>query len=150
MTFQTRPATIDDLDTLADFTLAEAQDAEGLVREPEQIRMGVRVGLLDPAVASYWVIQKNAGEIVGSISVVREWSDWNAGYYWWIQSLYIKPAFRGQGLLPLLLGTVREAARQEGALSLRLYAHQDNERAIRAYHREGFTVAPYRIMMITP
>lgn len=148
MSFQTRLATIDDLDTLVTFTLAEAQDAEGLAAEPGRTRKGVRAGLADPALARYWVVQRSEGEVVGSISAVREWSDWHAGYYWWIQSLYIKPAFRGRGLMSLLLDAVREAAQEEGALSLRLYVHQDNERAIRAYRREGFAPAPYQIMMI--
>jgi ribosomal protein S18 acetylase RimI-like enzyme len=31
-------------------------------------------------------------------------------------------------------------------LDLRLYAHQSNERALRAYRRCGFAVAPYIIM----
>jgi GNAT superfamily N-acetyltransferase len=141
MSFQTRLATIDDLEILVAFTLAEAQDAEGLAAEPERTRMGVQTGLADPALARYWVIQRNEGEVVGS--------DWHAGYYWWIQSLYIKPAFRGQGLLSTLLDAVREVAQQEGALSLCLYVHRENERAIQAYRREGFATAPYQIMMIT-
>lgn len=29
--------------------------------------------------------------------VTKEWSDWNNCSYWWIQSVYVKPEYRGQG-----------------------------------------------------
>ena len=137
---------MDDLDILASFTLAEAKEAEGIEGSAERIREGVRAGLADPAVAIYWVLESPDSSVVGSISVVREWSDWNAGYYWWIQSLYIKPKFRGRGLLKPLIEAVREEAKRQKALELRLYAHRSNEWALNAYRREGFRELPYQVM----
>ena len=52
----------------------------------------------------------------------------------------------GTGLVEKLLDTVTEAARASGALELRLYVLESNGRAIAAYHRCGFDVAPYAIM----
>jgi GNAT superfamily N-acetyltransferase len=146
--FHVRPATLDDLDTLVSFTLAEAQEAEGLDLVPETVRRGVRAGLEDPAVSRYWLLEGEADGPVGAISIVREWSDWQAATYWWIQSLYLEPGFRGQDLLAPLLETVGREARREGALDLRLYVHQANERAIRAYRRAGFSQLPYDIMTL--
>ncbi len=146
MTFRVRKATIDDLERLVSFTLAEAWEAEGLEGMAERIKKGVHAGLTDPAVATYWVLEDSEASIVGSISVVREWSDWRAGNYWWIQSVYIQPEFRGRGLMKRLMAAVREAAKQEEALELRLYVHDGNARAIRAYKREGFAEMPYQIM----
>ena len=148
MTFSVRGATLEDLETLVSFTLAEAWEAEGIEGSAERVRDGVKTGLKDPAVAAYWVLEGRDEGIVGSISAVTEWSDWNAGYYWWIQSLFIEPQFRGRDLMTLLIDAVREQARREKALALRLYVHQDNERAIRAYQRQGFTEAPYQIMVM--
>ena len=34
----------------------------------------------------------------GCLGVTSEWSDWNAGYYWWFQSVYVKPSFRNIGV----------------------------------------------------
>jgi ribosomal protein S18 acetylase RimI-like enzyme len=82
---------------------------------------------------------------VGSISVVREWSNWQAGFYWWIQSLYVSPIHRGRGVTALLMREVQEAARQENALDIRLYAHAGNIRAIRAYRKLGFEPSDYKI-----
>lgn len=146
MEYRIRRATVDDLEILVSFALAEAQEAEGMGLSAGTVSEGVRVGLEDPAVAIYWVVESQGAGIVGGISVVREWSNWNAAYYWWIQSLYLKPDYRGQGLLKHLIEAVRREAKGREALELRLYVHRSNERAIRAYLREGFKEAPYQIM----
>jgi RimJ/RimL family protein N-acetyltransferase len=145
-----RAAAPADLDTLVAFILAEAAEAEGAAKAPDTVRAGIRAGLHDPVIARYWVLQNGAGEVIGSISVVREWSDWHAGFYWWIQSMFIAPDYRGQRLMPVLLAAVRAAARAENALEVRLYVHRDNARAIRAYHKAGFTDLPYQIMHLAP
>jgi GNAT superfamily N-acetyltransferase len=146
--FSVREATQEDLDFLVAFTLAEAREAEKLELDPRSAAAGVRAALLEAGVARYWVLEDREHKAVGSISAVKEWSDWRGGFYWWVQSLFIEPPFRGQGLARVLLEAVKGAARAEGALDLRLYVHQDNLRAIRAYEREGFRQAPYKIMRL--
>ena len=146
-TFTVRKAESTDLARLVAFTLAEARDAEGIELSPETVRKGVQRGLENPKIAQYWIMEDHQGNPIGSVSVVKEWSDWRAGYYWWIQSMFILPEFRGQGLMETLLGEVRERARAEGALDMRLYVHQGNMRAIKAYQRVGFSVTPYQIMI---
>jgi GNAT superfamily N-acetyltransferase len=143
-----RSAGIDDLDTLVSFTLAEALEAEGSNKSSERVHEGIKTALADPAIASYWVLENSDGELIGSVSVVKEWSDWHAGFYWWIQSMFIQPEYRGQQLMSLLLDKVRQEAEDEDALEVRLYVHNDNFRAIRAYEREGFSISPYKIMVM--
>jgi GNAT superfamily N-acetyltransferase len=146
MTYSVRPATRDDLDLLVAFTLAEAREAEDIQLSADKVRVGVRAGLENPALASYWVLETVETEAIGNISVVKEWSDWHGAYYWWIQSMFIKAAYRGQGLMSLLVEAVRTQARRENALELRLYVHRSNERAIKAYCRQGFADLSYQIM----
>lgn len=141
-----RRARDQDLDRLVSFTVAEARAAEGVEIDPSVVQRGVEAGLSDPALAVYWVVESNQGEVVGSTSVVREWSDWHARHYWWIQSMYVVPGHRGQGLVEMLIGAVAAEARAGGAADLRLYVHTGNERAIRAYRRCGFGDAPYAIL----
>ena len=86
-------------------------------------------------------------EPVGSASALKEWSDWNAGYYWWIQSMYIKPDYRGKGHMVLLLDAIRSEMKEQEGLELRLYVHEDNQAAIRAYRKAHFTFSIYRIMI---
>jgi GNAT superfamily N-acetyltransferase len=144
--YRLRRADTDDLETIVGFTHEEAREAEGLDMDTDGIRQGVSAGLEDPSVATYWVAESADGEIVASTSAVREWSNFNGGYYWWVQSMYIVPEHRGRGLVDLLLDTLAEEARAAGAVDLRLYAHGSNPRAIEAYRRCGFDETPYVIM----
>ena len=146
MNYVIRRARDKDLDDLVSFTAAEAREAEGAEKDPSVVRRGVEAGLSNPAIAMYWVAESNQGEIVASASVVREWSDWHAQDYWWIQSMYVAPDHRGQGLVEMLIGAVAAEARDSGAADLRLYVHKSNKRAIKAYRRCGFGDSPYAIM----
>lgn len=141
-----RRATIEDLSVLVEFTAQEAVEAEGSAQGLERLEEGVKTALLDPSVAMYWIMVDETGEPVGSISSVKEWSDWNAGYYWWIQSLFIAPEHRGRGLIDRLVRTVQEEMERQGGLELRLYVHQQNKQAIRAYEKLGFEQSQYEIM----
>jgi GNAT superfamily N-acetyltransferase len=144
--YRVRRATSSDLETIVAFTLEEAREAEGLDKDADGIRRGVAAGLVDPSVAIYWVAKSADGEIIASTSAIREWSNFNGGYYWWVQSMYIVPEHRGHGLVDLLLDKLAEEARAAGAIDLRLYAHGSNARALQAYRRCGFDETPYVIM----
>lgn len=141
-----RDAVSADIETLVAFTLQEAHDAEGIGQDVTGVRRGVGGAFEDPPRAAYWVAEGADGRVVASTSVVTEWSNFHGGYYWWIQSLFIVAEHRGGGLVELLLDHLARAAEASGALDLRLYAHESNARALRAYRRCGFAVAPYVIM----
>lgn len=144
--YMIRRAEHSDLKTLVGFSLQEAREAEGAEKSGDDVRRGIEVALRDPAAAIYWVAEAPDRCLVAAISVVTEWSNFHGGRYWWIQSLFIVPEHRGRGLVEQLLDHVAQAAHETGALDLRLYVHQSNHRAVRAYHRCGFRVAPYAIM----
>ena len=148
MDYIIRRAGLSDLGALVEFTLAEAKEAEGLSLKLEKVQKGIRAALEDEGVAVYWILEDSRKEAAGHISVVKEWSNWKAGYYWWIQSLYIKPEYRGHGLMAKLIQAVRKSAKDGQALELRLYVHKSNERAIKAYRKVGFVESDYRIMRI--
>lgn len=142
-----RNAEASDLDTLVAFTLQEAKETEGDDPDPDAVMFGVQAGLEGTAPSTYWLAESRDGQVVASISVVTEWSNFRGGYYWWVQSLFIVPEHRGSGLVDLLLNFVAEAAREAQALDLRLHVLHSNQRAIAAYRRCGFDIAPYTIMV---
>ena len=149
MTTHIRKATSADLKSLVSFAVAEAKEAEGVKKDSKRVRQGVTTALNDASIAMYWVLEKNSTGVIGSVSIVKEWSDWNSGYYWWIQNMYILPEFRGKGLMEQLMQALKDAARNEGALELRLYVHKNNAQAISAYQKVGFFDADYRIMTMS-
>ena len=149
MAFDIRRAKSTDLEGLVSFAVEEAKEAEGINKDINRVRQGVSTGLADESIAMYWVLEKDDSDVVGSVSIVKEWSDWNSGYYWWIQNMYILPRFRGKGLMEKLIQALKDAARQEGALELRLYVHKNNAQAVTAYQKAGFFDSDYRVMTMS-
>jgi len=143
--YTVRDATAADIDTLVAFTLQEAREAESYEANEAAVRRGVEGAFGERPFAMYWMAECER-QPVGSVSVVKEWSNFRGGQYWWIQSVFIIPEHRGTGLIQLLVDHVTSVARAAGALDLRLYAHGSNERALHAYRRCGFMPAPYVLM----
>ena len=145
MAWTIRDAAVADIPTLVSFTLREAREAEGYEADETAVRRGVEGGFGARPFATYWIAEWE-GQPAGSISVVREWSNFRGGHYWWIQSVFIVPEHRGRGLIERLIDHVTSAAQAAGALDLRLYAHAANDRALSAYRRLGFATAQYVLM----
>jgi ribosomal protein S18 acetylase RimI-like enzyme len=79
--------------------------------------------------------------------VTYEWSDWRDGMIWWIQSVYVHPDYRRQGVFSALYRHVELCAQADpDACGLRLYVAKDNERAQGTYAALGMTETRYRIM----
>ena len=130
-----RRAELNDLDQLVEFTAAEAREAEGHTKETKTLMNGIKTALEEHSIAMYWVLMNQHNEPVGNASALKEWSDWNAGYYWWIQSMYIKPDYRGKGYMDLLLDAIRSEKKKQDSMQLRLYVHENNQAATRAYKK---------------
>ena len=143
-----RKAELKDLPNLVKFTAEEFMEAEGSVNIPDTLENGIRKALIDNSVALYWVLVDDQNRHVGSISALKEWSDWNAGYYWWIQSIYLTPSERGKGYMSLLLDAVKSEMKRQNGLELRLYVDEDNQAAIKAYQKANFVHSKYKIMTL--
>ena len=143
-----RRATIQDLQSLIEFTNNEAKEAEGITKSPKKLETGIKLALEDETKAIYWVLVNGSDVPVGSVSALKEWSDWNSGYYWWIQSMYIDPAYRGKNYMILLLAAVEQEMDEQNGLELRLYVHEKNQAAIKAYKKSNFRDTNYKIMVL--
>ena len=92
------------------------------------------------------MVAERAGEPVGCLLVTTEWSDWRNGLFWWIQSVYVVPAARRQGVYRALYDFVREQAREQpGICGFRLYVEKDNRNAQRTYRSQGMAETDYLI-----
>ncbi len=144
--FVFRPAIDDDQPVLLDFILTMARESEDRELDEDTVRQGIAAVFRRPEHGTYWLVENLLGDPVGSALVTTEWSDWNNAPYWWLQSVYLVPHARGQGVMGLLVKAIGKAAREEGAAELRLYVDEDNVRAIRAYEKCGFHLDHYRMM----
>ena len=134
-----------DAETIAGFNIAMARETEGKELSADVVGRGVR-GLLDNPKHGFYAVAEASGEVVGSLMITYEWSDWRCGVFWWIQSVYIRPDLRRQGVFTKLYEFLKEkAGRQGDVCGLRLYFEQSNAGAEAAYRRAGMTKTSYGI-----
>ena len=145
MTTTIRDATRDDAETLARFAEAMARETEDKTLDAVIVRAGIRAVLRD-ATKGFYLVAEHRDEVVGALMVTTEWSDWRNGTFWWIQSVYVRPEARRQGVYTALYTYVRQrAANREGVCGLRLYVEAGNTDAQATYERLGMTPTTYRL-----
>jgi ribosomal protein S18 acetylase RimI-like enzyme len=112
---------------------------------PERVGAGVLRLLQDSSLGFYLVAERH-GEVVGCLMVTNEWSDWRNGLFWWIQSVYIEPGSRRQGVYRLLYDAIREMARANpGICGFRLYVEKENRTAQQTYRSLGMEATDYLV-----
>ena len=134
-----------DAETLVKSNIAMAWETEQKKLSPDVVARGVQALLRNPRHGFYVVAEINH-EVVGSLMVTYEWSDWRDALFWWIQSVYVKPEFRKQGVFRRLYEFVKEkASHEKNICGLRLYVEQDNCAAQNTYERIGMSRIPFRL-----
>ena len=79
--------------------------------------------------------------------ITYEWSDWRNATFWWIQSVYVLPEYRKQGVFRKLFQYVESLARTRGDVcGLRLYVDHANRYAQATYEALGMKQSHYRMM----
>lgn len=138
-----RPAAPADAEAIAARNIAMAEETEGKALDPATIRAGVGAVLADPKKGWYLVAEADGG-VIGQAMVTYEWSDWRNGDFWWVQSVYVAPAFRRQGIFTAIFRAVEAAARtRPGVVGLRLYVEKENRTAQETYRCLGMTRSNY-------
>jgi ribosomal protein S18 acetylase RimI-like enzyme len=149
MNIRIRDALPEDREAIARSNEAMALETEHKTLDPEAVRLGVAAVLADPAHGRYFLAVNDAGSVVGQLMITFEWSDWRNGQFWWIQSVYVDPAARRQGVFKALYDHVEHLVRRTpGVCGLRLYVETDNVNAQRTYARCGMADAGYRVMEV--
>jgi len=134
-----------DANVLTAFNRAMALETEGKVLLSEVVSQGVRKLFENPNLGFYAVAQRG-GDVVASLMITTEWSDWRNGSFWWVQSVYVRPDFRRQGVYRRLYEFVRGlAADDPEACGFRLYVERDNPTARRSYEALGMEETGYRL-----
>ena len=142
MSILVRIAHRDDTTRIAQWNTAMAWETEQKALEPAVIERGV-TAVFDEPRRGFYLVAESAGEPVGCLLVTYEWSDWRAGDFWWIQSVYVVESARRAGVFRRLYDDVHQRAQQAGAVGLRLYVETENERAQRTYAGLGMERCHY-------
>lgn len=141
-----RDARPDDLDFIVAANAALARESEDIKLDPALVQPGVAEVLGHRSLGRYFIAESD-GARIGQIMLTFEWSDWRNGVFWWIQSVFVDPGHRGQGVFSLLFRHVmQEAGRNPEVCGLRLYVDRGNERATAIYAHLGLHRSNYEVM----
>lgn len=152
--YRIRPANHNDVEWLACCNAAMALETEHKLLDARTLHAGIATGFADASKARYFVAMQDAalagaetiGVPVGTLMLTTEWSDWRNGDWWWIQSVYVVPDHRRQGVFAALYGHVEQVARDtDGVIGLRLYVETENKNALATYSALGMRDAGYRL-----
>lgn len=128
---------------LVEFNQAMALETEGKRLDSDILKSGVEA-VFDDEKKGFYVVAEEAGKIVGGLMVTFEWSDWRGQWFWWIQSVYILPEFRGRSIYRLLYEFVKnEAEKSKNVCGFRLYVEKENELAQKVYEKLGMEISHY-------
>jgi GNAT superfamily N-acetyltransferase len=142
---QYREADRGDASTIINFQLAMAAETEDLELDVDVTTNGVYAVFDEPSRGRYFVAE-GADYTVASLLITYEWSDWRNGLVWWIQSVYVVPPFRKQGVYAGLYSYIRELiAGDESVRGIRLYVDERNTAAQQVYTRLGMNGEHYRV-----
>jgi ribosomal protein S18 acetylase RimI-like enzyme len=131
-----------DAQHFVNFNLAMAWETEQLRLDPAKLLPGVQ-GLMDKPQFGFYVVAELEGEIVGGLMITYEWGDWRNQVFWWIQSVYVRPEFRGKGVYRSLYQGVKEMARESDCCGFRLYVESSNQAAQAVYNKLGMEQSHY-------
>ena len=134
-----------DLDALVEFNQAMALETEGKRLDPETLSLGVGAVFGDDS-KGFYVVADDDGQVAAGLMVTFEWSDWRNSWFWWIQSVYVLPRYRGMGTYGRMYEYVKDLATAKGNVcGFRLYVENSNGTARGVYEKLGMRESHYRM-----
>jgi GNAT superfamily N-acetyltransferase len=122
-----------------------ARETEDMELDASICSRGVAGVFEDPSRGRYFVAESD-GQIVASLLITPEWSDWRNGVVWWIQSVYVRPDMRKQRVYGGLYDHVRRLAEATDSVKgIRLYVDRRNTDAQAVYRRLGMNGDHYQL-----
>lgn len=144
-----RLAKPEDAATIASFSAAMALETENRHLDLGRLYDGT-VALLESPDRGFFMVaeleQVESCRLLGQLMITYEWSDWRNGVFWWIQSVYIDPAWRRQRIFRRMHEAVMATAQKTpNVCGVRLYVEASNSTAQVVYRRVGLTPSSYAI-----
>jgi GNAT superfamily N-acetyltransferase len=137
-----RKAKPSDAASIVDFQLRMALETENIELIPEIVTKGVDAVFQDQSKGQYYVAD-SGGKIVASLLITYEWSDWRNCNVWWIQSVFVIPEFRRNGIFRKMYSYIKQLAEEQDIAGLRLYVETKNSGAQKTYEALGMNSEHY-------
>ena len=142
----TREGTFSDIETIVKFQKEMALETENKTLLESSIKLGVTEVMRDKQKGTY-LIGEYEGDVIGSLLLTYEWSDWRNAWFWWIQSVYVAPGHRAEGIFSSMYESVKSSAKADSrSCGIRLYVEKENDTAYNTYIGLGMQETEYRLM----
>jgi ribosomal protein S18 acetylase RimI-like enzyme len=94
----------------------------------------------------FYLIAQKDHKIVGLTMITREWSDWNNGAFYCIQSIFVSDREHEKEIHDALLEKAKLLAKEHyDVCGIRLYVHKDDKATQKAYEDLGLQKTKYRV-----
>ncbi len=145
MSITIRPATMADAPIIAEFNRKIAWETEHKRLDDAKLVPGVEAIFADPG-KGFYLVAESAGEVVGQLMITFEWSDWRNGWFWWVQSVYVRSDSRRVGIFRQLFQEAERLGQVKGdVVGFRLYVERDNSRGQETYRSLGMEEIPFKM-----
>ena len=144
-----RNATRADIERIAEFQQSMALETEGRKLDSAVSTQGIIAIFDDPRKGFYIVAvakdeEGGPAQVVGSLMITYEWSDWSNATHWWIQSVYVDTAWRRRGVYRTMYEHILAMTRDRSDIcSIRLYVERTNTVAQQTYKSLGMSHSHY-------
>jgi ribosomal protein S18 acetylase RimI-like enzyme len=139
-----REACESDLPSLVEYNLALAKETENLDLNKDTLRLGIQNSFA--LQGCHYFVAETEGNVVGQTMITSEWSDWRNGTIWWMQSVYVHPSYRKQGVFSKIFKHIETIAKKKSTIqSLRLYVMQNNQAGLKTYQSVGMNNTGYLV-----
>jgi len=140
-----RKAEKNDIRTIAEFQQKMAHETEHLQLDESVLVDGVGSVFDNPSLGFYLLAQDEA-QVIASMLLTPEWSDWRNSLFLWIQSLYVIPEYRKKGVFRMMYDHVRNMVSESDEYAgLKLYVDKGNTRAQEVYRKVGMEASHYNL-----
>ena len=145
MMIHVRHGEIKDIQSIVDFQQKMAWETEELKLNVEVLMKGVKAVFEDSKKGQY-IVAESEGEIIASMMLTPEWSDWRNTNFLWIQSVYVVDKFRRKGVFRMMYDFAKRIVEDSTSFSgLRLYVEMNNSTAQKVYVRAGMDGEHYKM-----
>ena len=135
-----RPAKVEDLETLYEFEqgIITAERPYDPTLKPGHIHYYDLKALIESDQAHVLVACTDDAIIASGYAKIKEASDYlQFDTYAYLGFMFVRPAFRGQGTIRMIMEELSLWAKDQGLTEVRLEVYDDNDAALKAYERFG-------------
>lgn len=143
--YKVKEAKSDHSQIISDFQVLMALETENVHLEKEIVLKGVSAVFENTELGKYFIVETK-NEIVASLLITYEWSDWRNTKIWWIQSVYVVPEHRRKGIFKLMYSHIKQIVENTDHIGgIRLYVDKTNVSAQKTYDNAGMNGEHYQL-----